>query len=153
MEIKPENKFCQIIFDRKNYSLSIISANNGLRSYGSNTKFLVPMREFLSCGSIWRELNLCTIFWESLPYNRVRDNSEIQKTKIAYIIAFASDLAPICKRWANDCLEKTINYKELNDSVYFEIEVFNENLKEKIMNAIQSYNLNYSVNNNIHTVY
>ena len=42
MEIKPENKFCQIIFDRKNYSLSIISANNGLRSYGSNIKFLVP---------------------------------------------------------------------------------------------------------------
>jgi hypothetical protein len=46
MEIKPKNKFCQIIFNRQNYSLCIISLNNKLRSYGSNTKLLVPMREF-----------------------------------------------------------------------------------------------------------
>ena len=153
MEIKPENKYCPIIFNRQKYSLSIISLNSELTSYGSDTKFLIPMREFLACGSLWQVLNLCTIFWEPPLYNRVPNISDTQKTKIAYIIAFASDLAPICKKWANDCLQKTINYEDVNDRVYFEIVLFNENMKEQIINAIKGYNFNYNVNDNKYTVY
>jgi hypothetical protein len=41
-----------------------------------------------------------------------RDSFEKEKTKIGYLIAFASDIAPICKKWADDCLNKTITPTE-----------------------------------------
>jgi hypothetical protein len=65
MEIKKENKYCPIIFSKGKYSLSLLSLDYGLPKETKNTIFLVPCREFLVCGSIWRELNLCIIFWET----------------------------------------------------------------------------------------
>ncbi len=153
MEIKPENKYCPIIFNNGKYSLSILSKDYGLPNESSKPIFLVPIREFLACGSIWKELNLCTIFWEPPALGMKRNELENQKTKIGYLIAFASDLAPICKKWATDCLDKTINYTQLNDTVYFKIELHNEHLKDKIINAINNFNFNLSVNNNIYNVY
>lgn len=153
MDIKTENKYCPIIFSKGKYSLSMLSIDYGLAIKSTNTIFLVPLREFLACGSIWSELNLCTIFWEPPAYGIKRNELENQKTKIAYLIAFASDLAPICKKWAADCLDKTINYNKLNDTVYFKIECHNENLKHKIINAINNFNFNLLVNNNIYTVH
>lgn len=153
MEIKRENKFCPILYNSGKYQLSILSIDYGLPKQSDKTIFLVPIREFLAFGRIWTELNLCTIFWESRAYGIKRNELENQKIKIAYLIAFASELAPICKKWANDCLEKTINYIDLNDTVYFKIECYNENLKDKIINALSNYHYNFTKEGNIYTVY
>lgn len=153
MEIKTENKYCPMIFSKGKYSLSLLSKDYGLPKESKNTQFLVPIREFLACGSIWTELNLSTIFWEPPLYGIKRDHLENQKIKIAYLVAFASDLAPICKKWADDCLNKTIKYIDLNEQVYFKIELYNENLKDKIIAAINNFNYNLLINDNIYTVY
>jgi hypothetical protein len=153
MEFKKENKYCPIILSKGKFSLSLLSLEYGLSKEIRNTVFLVPCREFIACGSIWRELNLCTIFWEHQAWGMKKDSFENEKTKIAYLIAFASNIAPICKKWADDCLNKTIKYQELNDTVYFKIELYDENLKDKIITAVRNFNFNLSINDNIYTVY
>jgi hypothetical protein len=152
LKIKAENKYCPLIFDKGQYSLSIISLEYGLSKYNKCPIFLVPIREFLACGSIWETLHLCTIFWETPAYNIKRSINEIQQTKAAYLIAFASDLAPICKQWANDCINNTIKYLENEDPVYVQIELFDETLKEKMIKAVEVYNMNLSITDNIYKV-
>lgn len=153
MEFKKENKYCPIILSKGKFSLSLLSLDYGLSKDNKYIVFLVPCREFLVCGSIWRELNLSTIFWEPPAWGMKKDSFENEKTKISYLIAFASNITPISKKWADDCLNKTIKYQELNDTVYFKIELYNENLKDKIITAIRNFNFNLSVNDNIYTVY
>jgi hypothetical protein len=153
LKVKPENKYCPLIFNKGKYSLSIISLDYGLSKNNEFAVFLVPIREFLACGSIWETLHLCTIFWETPAYNRTRSANEIQQTKAAYLIAFASDLAPICKQWANECINNTIKYIDNEDTVYAQIECFNETLKEKMIKAISAYNLNLSIADNKYTVF
>ena len=152
LKIKPENKYCPLIFNRGKYNLSIISLENGLSRHNQGTIFIVPIREFLACGSIWQTLNLSTIFWETPAYNIKRSVNEIQQVKAAYLIAFASDLAPICKQWANDCINNTIKYLENEDPVYAQIELFDETLKEKMIKAVEVYNMNLLITDNIYKV-
>lgn len=148
-KIKTENKYCPLIFKRGEYCLSVISEEYGLPKNSNNTILIIPIREFLACGSIWQAINLSTIFWEKQPFNIERSYYDTQHTKIAYLIAFASDLAPICKNWANECFEKTIKYVDLEENVYFQIELFNPSLRDKLIKAVQAYNYKLSINNNI----
>jgi hypothetical protein len=147
--IKTENKYCPLIFKRGDFSLSVISEQYGLPKNSNNTIFIIPIREFLACGSIWQAINLSTIFWEKPAFNIERSYYDTQRTKIAYLIAFASDLAPICKHWANECFEKTIKYVDLNENVYFQIELYNPSLREKLIKAVEAYNYKLSIDNNI----
>lgn len=150
--VKPENKYCPILFKRGEYSLCILSLEYGFTKNTENPIFIIPIREFLACGSIWQAMHLCTIFWEKPAYNIERSYNEIQHTKASYLMAFASDLAPICKHWATECLDKTIKYIELEDKVYAHLEVYNTTIKDKIIKAVEAYNLNLSVDSNIYTV-
>jgi|LakMenEpi03Aug12_release.lakeMendotaPanAssembly.Ray.scaffolds.fasta_scaffold260303_2 hypothetical protein len=152
IKVKPENKYCPLIFKRGEYSLSIKSEEYDLPKNSDNTIFIFPIREFLACGSIWQAINLCTIFWEKPAYNMERSYNETQHLKISYLMAFASDLAPICKHWAAQCLEKTIKYIELEDKVYIHLELFNNPIKEKIIKALDAYNYKFLLENNIYTV-
>lgn len=140
--VRSENKMCPILFVRDKYMMSILIPEN--RSHYSKPTFNIPLRTFLRYGSIWAELNLCTIFWEQPIYGIYRNSLEREYTKIAYLIAFASDMAPICKVWAKNCLEntveKTFEKMYLDDEAYVEIVLFDETLKDKMIDAITKMN-------------
>ena len=106
----------------------------------------------MRCGAFWSALNLCTIFWEQCPYQIERERSfqQIEETKGAYLIAFAPDMAPICKKWADECIKKLHQwprdrdrYPETNE-VFVEIIVFQDSLKDKIMDAVHRHELQVS---------
>jgi hypothetical protein len=136
--IRSENKRCPVLFVRDKYVLSILIPEN--RSHYSKPTFNIPLRTFLRYGTIWAELNLCTIFWEQPIYGIYRNSLEREYTKIAYLIAFASDMAPICKAWAKNCLENTVEKMYLDDEAYVEIVLFDETLKDKMIDAITRMN-------------
>ena len=136
--VNAKNKMCPILYVRDKYMLSILTPENS--SHYSNPTFKIPLRTFLRYGTIWTELNLCTVFWEQPIYGIYKNSLEREYTKIAYLIAFAPDMAPICKAWAKDCLEKTIENTYLEDEACVEIVVFDEPLKDKLIGAITRMN-------------
>ena len=154
--VKSENKMCPILYVKDKYMLSILTPENS--SHYPNPTFNIPLRTFLRYGTIWTELNLCTIFWEQPIYGIYKNSLEREYTKIAYLIAFASDMAPICKAWAKDCLEKTIENTYLEDEARVEIVLFDETLKDKLISAITKMNETVTTdtvtaeNNHIYTV-
>ena len=149
--VKSENKRCPILYVRDKYMLSILTPENS--SQYPNPTFNIPLRTFLQYGTIWTELNLCTVFWEQLNYGIYKNLLEREYTKIAYLIAFAPDMAPICKAWAKDCLEKTIENTYLEDEALVEIVLFDETLKDKMISAITIMNGTVTAENgHIYTV-
>uniref|UniRef100_A0A6C0I489 Uncharacterized protein n=1 Tax=viral metagenome TaxID=1070528 RepID=A0A6C0I489_9ZZZZ len=139
-------KMCPIIWDRNECGISILTMENAHPQYNRNPMFYVPLRKFMQCGGMWSALNLCTVFWEPPLYGIPRDHVENERVKGAYLIAFASDLAPICKEWARAAL-KQCNYPivESNDAVFVEIVLFNEARKAQMMDAISRHNLQVTI--------
>jgi hypothetical protein len=97
----------------------------------------------MRCGAFWSALHLHTIFWEPKPYNIERNFQETERTKGAYLIELAPDIAPICKGWAKQCIEKLHDWPRdpEADEAFVEIIVFQDSLKDKIMDAIHRHTL------------
>ena len=147
-EINSEYKRCLLIWDRNEYGLTILTMENAKNtSYYEKPVFYIPLRTFMRCGSFWSALKLCTVFWEQRPYHIERTFKETERIKGAYLIAFASDMAPICKKWAEQCIDKLYEWSrntcedEDEDEVFVEIIVFNDSLKDEIIKAAKSYML------------
>jgi hypothetical protein len=140
-------KMCPIIHDRNEYNLSILTMENAHGDYYlGRPVFYVPLRKFMQCGGLWSALELCTVFWEPPIYGIPRDHLENERIKGAYLIEFASDLAPICKAWARGCIEQCRHPSvEAKDEVFVKIVLFNEALKDPMMNAISRHNLKGSI--------
>jgi hypothetical protein len=152
MDRPHDNKMCPIIWNRQKYGLTILTLHNSSTNYNSKPIFRLPLKKFMNSGAFWSALNLSTIFWERSLYGINRDYKENEKIKGAYLIAFASDLAPICKAWATRCIHKIIECESLEDEVFVEIIVLNETLTNKLVTAIVNHQMEYSVNQNIYTI-
>jgi hypothetical protein len=154
--VHPENKICTLIWKRNEYGLTILTMENakGSDKY-EKPLFYIPLRTFMRCGAIWSALNLCTIFWEQRPYRIERTFQETERIKGAYLLEFIPDVAPISKGWAKECIDKLHDWpRKLNtDEVFVEIIVFQESLKNKIMDAIQIHMLDVFVSNDIFNVF
>ena len=141
-----DNKRCVLLWKPEKYGLTILTMNNASKSEGYKKPiFYIPLKTFMRCGAFWSALNLCTVFWERCPYQIERERSfqQIEETKGAYLIAFAPDMAPICKKWADDCIKKLHQWPRYpeTDEAFVEIIVFEESLKNKIMDAIDRHTL------------
>lgn len=146
------NKRCPILYRKDKYALEILTLENStFCSDLHSCVFRIPLHHFMQSGAVWSALNLCTIFWEKPAWGKP-NSLEQEKTKGAYLIAFATNLAPICKTWANDCIQKTIAYQKLGDEVFVEIIVHDQTLKPKLISALQAHVLTFSENENIYTV-
>ena len=152
MNLVQNDKMCPIIWDRNEYGMCILTMENAHVQYNRNPMFYVPLRTFMQCGAFWSALNLCTVFWEPPLYGIPRAHVENERIKGAYLIAFASDLAPVCKEWARSCIEQC--NQKASDEVFVEIVLFNEALKAQMMDAISRHNLQVSIceATNTHTV-
>jgi hypothetical protein len=98
-------------------------------------------------------LKLSTVFWEKYSYGVKCDDRQNEEIKGAYLISFASDLAPISKKWAKDCIDKIIENKPIEEQILVEIILLDETLIQKIVNAIINHQLEYSKEGNIYTVH
>jgi hypothetical protein len=139
-----DNKRCILIWSRGEYGLTIMTMKNakGSELY-EKPIFYIPLRTFMRCGAFWSALHLSTIFWEPKPYNMERKFQETERTKGAYLIAFAPDIAPICKGWAKQCIDKLHDWPRdpEADEAFVEIIVFQDSLKDKIMDAVHRHTL------------
>lgn len=145
-KVEDENKRCLLIWTPQEYGLTILTMENAKGSEKYNKPiFYIPLRTFMRCGAFWSELNLSTIFWEQRPYHIERTFQETEKIKGEYLIAFASDLAPICKGWAEKCINSLYEWpRDPNtDKVFVEIIAFQESLKDKIIDAVHRYMLQF----------
>jgi hypothetical protein len=149
-----KHKMCPIIWDRNEYGMCILTMENAHVQYNRNPMFYVPLRTFMQCGAFWSALNLCTVFWEPPLYGIPRAHVENERIKGAHLIAFASDLAPVCKEWARSCIEQCNQNQKASDEVFVEIVLFNEARKAQMMDAISRHELNVSIceATNTHTV-
>ena len=152
-----KHKMCPIIWIRREYTISILTMDNAHHaSYLGMPIFYVPLRTFMQCGAFWSALNLCTVFWEPPLYGIPHDREENESAKGAYLIEFASDMAPICKEWARGCIEQCTHHTmvETSDEVFVEIVLFNEARKAQIMHAISRHCLDMAIceATNVHTV-
>ena len=141
-----DNKRCILLWKRNEYGLTILTMKNakGSELY-EKPIFYIPLRTFMRCGAFWSELNLCTIFWEQRPYHIEKTFQETEKIKGSYLVAFASDLAPISKGWAEHCVNSLYEWPRNpdTDEVFVEIIVFRDSLKDKIIDAIHRYMLQF----------
>jgi len=143
-EEEHDNKRCILIWSRQEYGLTIVTMKNakGSELY-EKPIFYIPLRTFMRCGAFWSALHLHTIFWEPKPYNMERNFQETERTKGAYLIAFAPDIVPICKGWAKQCIDKLHDWPRDPEAeeAFVEIIVFQDSLKDKIMDAIHRHTL------------
>lgn len=136
-------KMCPIMWRRDKCGINILTMDNAHPQYNRCPVFYVPLRKFMQCGGLWTVVGLCTVFWEPPLYGIPRDYEENERVKGAYLIEFASDLAPICKEWARGCIEQCS--QKASDEVFVEIILFNEALKTEMMDAISRHNLTVSI--------
>ena len=151
-----DNKLCILLWKRDEYGLSIITMKNakGSELY-ERPIFYIPLRTFMRCGAFWSALRLSTKFWEPKPYNIAclacnlqrrtieRQFKETEMTKGAYLIEFAPDISPICKGWAKQCIDKLHDWPRDPEAeeAFVEIIVFQDSLKDKIMDAVHRHTL------------
>lgn len=139
-----DNKRCILLWKRSEYGLTILTMKNakGSELY-EKPIFYIPLRIFMRCGAFWGALHLHTIFWEPKPYNMERSFQDTERIKGAYLIEFAPDIAPICKGWAKQCIERLHDWPRNPESeeAFVEIIVFQDSLKDKIMDAIHRHAL------------
>jgi hypothetical protein len=144
-----DNKRCILIWKRDEYGLTILTMKNakGSELY-EKPIFYIPLNVFMRCGAFWSALHLCTIFWEPKPYNIERTFKETERIKGAYLIEFAPDIAPICKGWAKQCVDALHDRPRDPESeakeAFVEIIVFQDSLKDKIMDAVKGHALQVS---------
>jgi len=150
--VSSKTKMCPIIWNRDKYSITILTLDNSNARNYPKPVFRIPLKKFLQCGGIWSVVNLYTIFWEPPIYGIKRNYQDNERVKGSYLVEFASDLAPLCKAWAKDCIEKTITFQQLEDEVFVEIILFDETLVTKMTNAIQQHELTFSENDSIYRV-
>ena len=139
-----DNKRCLLIWNSQEYGLTILTMKNAKRSeLYKRPLFYIPLRIFMRCGAFWSALHLSTIFWEPKPYNIERSFKETERIKGGYLIAFAPDIAPICKGWAKQCIDKLhdLSADPEADEAFVEIMVFQDSLKDKIVDAINRHKL------------
>ena len=147
---RAENKRCVIIWNRNEYGLTILTMEHeNIKNVEFYEKpvFYIPLKVFMRCGAFWSALHLSTIFWEPKLYNIEQPFKETERIKGAYLVAFAPDIAPICKGWAQQCIEKLHVYPRDSetDNVFVEIIVFQDSLKKEIMDAaVQRHELQVS---------
>ena len=143
ISIPNDHKMCLIIWKMGEYGMTILTMENAHRQYNDKSVFYVPLRTFMRDGCLWSALNLCTVFWEPPLYGIPRDHLENERIKGSYLIAFSSDLAPICKKWATRCIEhcRNCHQTQTSDEVFVEIILFNEFRKSQIVDAISRHNL------------
>lgn len=156
--VESEYKKCILIWNPSKYGLTILTMENAKDSYKyEKPVFYIPLRTFMRCGAIWSALNLSTIFWEQRPYHIERTFQETEKVKGAYLVAFASDLASICKGWVEECIDKLYEWpRDLEvDETFVEVIVFQNSLKDEITNAIKMHMLQVDEtdNKNIFSVF
>ena len=141
-----ENKRCPIMFIKNDFSISILTMENAHHYYQGYPMVYIPLRDFMKCGGVWSALSLCTVFWEPPLYGIERDPVNNERIKGAYLIEFASDLAPICKKWAKECIQQcNQSSHEASNEVFVQIILFNEVRKAQITDAISRHNLNLSI--------
>ena len=142
-----DNKRCILIWKCDEYGLTILTMKNakGSELY-EKPIFYIPLRTFMRCGAFWSALHLSTIFWEPKPYNIERQFKETERIKGAYLIAFAPDIAPICKGWAQQCVDKLHDWPRDPEAeeAFVEIIVFQDSLKDKIVDAVHRHALQVS---------
>jgi hypothetical protein len=136
-------KMCPIMWRRDKCGINILTMENAHPQYNRCPVFYVPLRKFMQCGGLWTVVGLCTVFWEPPLYGIPRDYEENERVKGAYLIEFASNLAPICKEWARGCIEQCS--QKASDEVFVEIILFNEALKAQMMDAISRHELTVSI--------
>jgi hypothetical protein len=151
LTISNENKMCTILWIREKYGISILTKHN-FRTHNIYPEFLIPLHIFLNLGSVWSLLNLCTVFWEQGLYGIPKDYHRNEEIKGAYLVEFASDLAPISKSWVKECIHKIIYNQPLDDDVFVNIILFDQSLLERIINDLQSHELIFYENNKIYTL-
>jgi hypothetical protein len=142
-----ENKRCVLNWKHKEYILTVLTMENAKKSESYKKPiFYIPLNVFMRCGAFWSALNLSTIFWEQRPYHMERTFQETEKIKGAYLIAFVDDSASICKEWAEKCINKLHDYPRdpKEDKVFIEIIVFQDSLKDELVNTIKMYMLQVS---------
>jgi len=141
-----DNKRCILIWSPREYGLTILTMKNakGSELY-EKPIFYIPLRIFMRCGAFWSALHLSTIFWEQKPYNIERSFQETERIKGAYLIEFAPDIASICKRWAKQCINKLHDWPRDPEAeeAFVEIIVFQDSLKDKIIDAIHRHALQF----------
>jgi len=139
-----DNKRCILLWKRDEYGLTILTMKNakGSELY-EKPIFYIPLITFMSCIAFWSALHLSTIFWEPKPYNIERSFKETERIKGAYLIEFAPDVAPICKGWAKQCINKLHDWSRdpEADEAFVEIIVFQDSLKDKLMDAVKGHAL------------
>ena len=141
-----DNKRCILLWKRDEYGLTILTMKNakGCELY-EKPIFYIPLKTFMRCGAFWSALNLSTKYWEQRPYHTERTFKETEKIKGAYLIAYAPDILPICKRWAEQCIDALHDRpRDLEaEEVFVEIIVFRDSLKDEIMDAIKGHMLQF----------
>ena len=145
--VDEENKRCIIIWNSNEYGLTILTMNNSKNvEWYKKPVFYIPLRVFMRCGAFWSALHLSTIFWEPKPYHIERPFKETEMIKGACLIAFAPDIAPTCKEWAQQCIDALHDLPRdpETDNVFVEIIVFQDSLKKEIMDAAQQHELQVS---------
>ena len=141
-----DHKMCPILWDRNEFGITVLTMENASSHYQCYPMVYVPLRTFMQCGDLWSVLKLCTVFWEPPLYGIPRDHAENERIKGAYLIEFASDLAPICKKWARECIEQCGQCShEASSKVFVQIVIFNEARQALIMDAISRHNLKVSI--------
>ena len=144
--INSEYKSCILIWNPREYGLTITIMENTKRlERYEKPVFYIPLRTFMRCGAFWSALNLCTKYWEQRPYHIERTFKETEKNKGAYLIAYASHLTPISKGWAEQCIDALHDWPHDSetDEVFVEIIVFQDSLKDKIMDAVKGHMLQF----------
>ena len=151
LTISNENKMCTILWIREKYGISILTKHN-FQTHNIYPEFLIPLYIFLNLESVWSLLNLCTVFWEQGLYGIPKDYHQNEEIKGAYLVEFASDLAPISKSWVKQCIHKIIYNQPLDDDVFVNIILFDQSLLERMINDLQRHELSFYENNKIYTL-
>jgi hypothetical protein len=141
-----DNKRCILLWKRDEYGLTILTMKNAKGSELYNKPiFYIPLRTFMRCGAFWSALHLSTAYWQQRPYHTERNFKETEKIKGAYLIAYAPDILPVCKRWAEQCVNALHDWPRDPEAeeVFVEIIVFQDSLKDDIMDAIKGHMLQF----------
>ena len=146
-----ENKLCTILWNRGHFGLTILDKGN-FTTHNIYPEFLIPLKTFLNCGSIWAVIKLSTIFWDRTLASHTIKNNENERIKAAYLTAFISDKTPQSKAWVEKCLEKIIQNETLEKEVFVNIIIFDQTFLTQMTNAIVRHGLTYSMSENVYTV-